>query len=396
MNFTKIDKMKQIEQICEDISNGKIKNWTSELLDSTQRYQIHKLVDNYNDLITKTISIEGIVENKKKIYIEKCVKNLIEKNKIFDEINHLTKEQIDLFIKYSKLPIPINLPEHLEYYLNVMKPYYDIEQYNNFISDIKKIGYQQLKYDIIKIKNELVSLLKSNEKYQLFITNESIKPKYPQNFTNKNTIYNSNNLDKNLLSVDIRSANWTCYKKITLQEMNNSWATLLSKYTTSKFIQNSKYLREVVFGEMNSKKITKFITDFIFDLDQTINLNLELKENLEKIMCTTDEIIYNIKDVNKFNLEIFMKKVSTTLPDFDIIYRVEQFVLKQIYPYDYFVKEIINTNTNQIEFKQIPKHFIFQSIKYYQNEKPNELDKKFIFENIVSTFDSELCFEKII
>ena len=70
MNFTKIDKMKQIEQICEDISNGKIKNWTSELLDSTQRYQIHKLVDNYNDLITKTISIEGIVENKKKYILK--------------------------------------------------------------------------------------------------------------------------------------------------------------------------------------------------------------------------------------------------------------------------------------------------------------------------------------
>lgn len=99
---------------------------------------------------------------------------------------------------------------------------------------------------------------------------------------------------------------------------------------------------------------------------------------------------------NKFNLEVFMNKVNTTLPDFDLIYRVEQFVLKQIYPYDYFIKEIINKNINQIEFKQIPKYFIFQSIKYYQNKKPNELDKKFIFENIVSTFDSELCFEKII
>ena len=60
MNFTKINKMKQIELICKDISNRK------------------------------------------------------KQNKTFGEINHLTKEQIDLFIKYSKLPIPINFLEHFE------------------------------------------------------------------------------------------------------------------------------------------------------------------------------------------------------------------------------------------------------------------------------------------
>lgn len=63
----------------------KIKNWTSEILDSTQRYQIHKLVDNYENLISKSINVEGIGENNKKIYIEKGTKKLNEKNK------HLTK-----------------------------------------------------------------------------------------------------------------------------------------------------------------------------------------------------------------------------------------------------------------------------------------------------------------
>lgn len=143
----------------------------------------------------------------------------------------------------------------MEYYLNTMKPYYGIEQYDNFMSDIKTIGYQQIKHDVIKIKNELVSLLKSNSQYQIFISNESLKLKYPQNFTNNKSIYNSNNIDKNLLSIDIRSSNWTCYKKITSYEMDYSWAKLISQYTSSKCIQNSKYLREVVFGEMNSKKL---------------------------------------------------------------------------------------------------------------------------------------------
>jgi len=43
-----------------------------------------------------------------------------------------------------------------------MKPIYDTEQYNNFMSYIKTIGYHKIKYDIGKIKNELVNYLKSN------------------------------------------------------------------------------------------------------------------------------------------------------------------------------------------------------------------------------------------
>lgn len=74
MNFIKIEKSEQIKEICENISNGKIKNWTSGLLDGTQRYQIHKLVDNYENLISKSISIEGIGENKKKYILKKTTR----------------------------------------------------------------------------------------------------------------------------------------------------------------------------------------------------------------------------------------------------------------------------------------------------------------------------------
>jgi hypothetical protein len=83
---------------------------------------------------------------------------------------------------------------------------------------------------------------------------------------------------------------------------------------------------------------------------------------------------------------------------------VEQFKLKQFLPYDYYVKEITHSTdfvnrtnkTIQVQFKQTPKHHVCQAIRYYQREEPEQLDLKFMFENISCSFDTKLCFDKII
>ena len=37
----------------------------------------------------------------------------------------LTRKNVDLFIRYTKLPIPINDTKHFEYYINLFNEYYD-------------------------------------------------------------------------------------------------------------------------------------------------------------------------------------------------------------------------------------------------------------------------------
>ena len=194
--------------------------------------------------------------------------------------------------------------------------------------------------------------------------------------------------------------------------MNDKWYDMIKKFTPSKFVCKSKYLREVIFGKMNSKKLIKFAGDFLLDLDHVINLQYP---NMIKTTCLTDEIIYEIiyeiKDIDgfnfdEFNFDEFISKIKVVEENFNSIYRVEQFKLKQFLPYDYYVKEIINStdfdnSTNklvpvQVQFKQIPKHYICQVIKYYQDKRPEQLDMKFMFENIPCSFDTKLCFDKII
>lgn len=411
MNITQdIIEEQGIKQICQDILDGKIDYWMSEPIDGTQRYQIHSMVETskeFNLLITRTICIEGIC-GKKKLMIEKKVpdntNNICDGGDLFNtqQTNKITTEQIDLFVKYSKMPIPINLPEHINYYIGLFTPYYDIETYKDFNSDANKLGFHKIKVDIQFVKNKVVNKLNSNIKYQNFMSSNTIVPKYPKDFiTQSKSIYNPVHVGKNLISIDIKSANWTCYKKITQIDMNAQWHDMINKFTPSKFICKSKYLREVIFGEMNSKKLIKFAGDFLFDLDQVISSQYP---NMIKITCLTDEIIYEFVDTDGFNFDEFISKIKVVDENFNSIYRVEQFKLKQLLPYDYYVKEITHSTdfvncmnkTIQLQFKQIPKHYICQAIRYYQDEEPEQLDLKFMFENISCSFDTKLHFDKII
>lgn len=395
----------KIKQISQDIITNKYDYWISELLDSSERYLIHNYIEKtkeFDSLTTRTICVEGI-SGKKKVMIEKKPITNSNTNNVVKELDcsinnlKLNSEQIDLFIKYSKLPIPINLESHIDYYVNLLNSYYNTQLYKYFVSDIEKLGLNKIKLDIPHVKNKIINYLKSSQLYQDFLTSSTNHPTYPKDFiTPTRTIYNQNHLGKNLLSIDIKSANWTCYKKITKLDMNYNWSELVLSYTPSKFIAESKYLREVIFGDLGSKKLMKFVGEFLFELDNVIKLDT----NFDKITCLNDEIIYEIKDINTFNFNQFVEKINKINPHFDQIYRVEQFKLKRIAPYEYYIKEISSTNsqiqTKRVQIKQVPKHFVPQVIKYYQNEEPNNFDLKFMFENIPCTFDSKLRFENII
>ena len=157
-NFTmNIIEEQGIKQICQNILDGKIEYWMTEPIDGVQPYQIHNMVettDEFNDLVTITICVEGIY-GKKKIMIEKKVSD----NNICDKINihqtnEITTQQIDLLFLY-----------------------YNLHTYKDFISDINKLRFHKIKVDIPFVKNKVINKLKSDTQYQNFISSNTIIPK---------------------------------------------------------------------------------------------------------------------------------------------------------------------------------------------------------------------------
>lgn len=386
----------EIKSICDKIISGEINYWISDPIDGKIRFEIHKYLDLIPELKSESIIVEGI-SGKKKIKISKndlTKNNLLTKLENMEEqSNELNSEKIEFFNKFSKLPIPTNSPENLSYYLENLTGFYNTSQYNSFVTDIKMLGYSRIKNNINETKDKIIETIKSNEEYKKFLSSTKI-PSYPDGYVGKSSIYNSKYTDKYFLSIDIKSANWMCLKRNTNLSFNGSWTDFVGMFTQSKFIQESKYFREIVFGELGSKKIDKFMSEIIYELEEIISKSY-FSTQLNKICCTRDEIIYEIIKPVDFDFVSFVENIKQIDPDFSI-YRVESFYLRQLKPYDYFIKEIDKSNdpkSHKIQFKNIPKHFVLQVIKYYTKKPIDPLDKKFMFENFICSFDNELHFE---
>lgn len=398
MDSVDVDVDVEIKNICNKIISGELEYWVSEPIDGTKRFEIHKYLDLLPDLKSESIIVEGIC-GKKKIKISK--NNMIGNNLLTNLQNKEEKlfefdsEKVDFFNKFSKLPIPTNSPKNLSYYLETLTGFYNTFQYENFLSDIKTLGYSKIKISINETKDKIIETIKSNEEYKNFLSSTKL-PSYPDNYVGKSSIYNSKHTNKYFLSIDIKSANWVSLKRNTNSSFTGSWTDFVSNFTPSKFIQESKYFREFVFGELGSKKIDKFMSELIYELEQIISKSDLSKSNqINKIGCTRDEIIYEILDIDNFDFDNLVENIKQIDPDF-LIYRVETFYLRQLKPYDYFIKEITKSNdpkSNKVQFKQIPKHFVLQAIKHYTKKPINTLDKKFMFENFICSFDNNLHFE---
>ena len=81
-----------------------------------------------------------------------------------------------------------------------------------------------------------------------------------------------------------------------------------------------------------------------------------------------------------------IKKLITD--NFGTFYNVTIFNLKRFDEKSYYIKE--HLDNNKVEFKQIPRKFLMQCIKKYENKEIIDIDRKFLDEGYVATYDSSI------
>lgn len=365
------------------ISSDELGSFTTQPLNSKQRAEVHELCKNAG-LITKSLSIFNCPE--KRIEIKKS-----NPSEIVDF--EITKEMIEFFAKFAQVPIPTTNPLSVTYYLEELKKYYNCHLWSIFIKEVQKNGLGKLRYDCGHVRTEIIKYIKENPEYVAFceLPTSDLNQRAPIEIRTKNSIYQQNHTNKHFISVDIKSANYTFLKSVC-PSITKSWKELVGTFVDSEFIAESKYIREIVFGELGNKKLLSNILLLIKRVFDLVESDDVLRSALVKTVCTTDEIIYEVSD--NYDIAYFNSKIHEIDPD-QSVYRVEKFKLVQLTPYPYFVKEIdMPTGINKIQFKSINKNHIMQCIKHYEGRPVNTADKKFMCEEFEATFDDVLVFDK--
>lgn len=360
---------------CKKVLDCEIESFITPPLNSAERAKVHEYCKNLG-LLTKTLKIHGLIE--KKIQIFK-----FDPNSEAVQSFEITHEMVDFFSRYSLVPLPTNNPQNVLYYVDEMKDYYSCHLWDIFLEEVKATGFSKMRDECNKIKSGIIGEINKNVDYIEFCNSEIPMPK---SIINKSSIYNHTHSGKYFVSIDIKSANFTNLKKYC-PSIPRQWKAFVGRFSGSKFLAESKHLREIIFGELKNKKLFSTIWLMMHDVDNLLATVQELYQQLKKVMCTMDEIIYEVdKD---FDITPIQNLVLTIDPSREI-YRIEKFKLVQLSPHQYFVKEL---SDGQIQFKSIPKYLIMQCIKYYNKKSLTEYDKKFSFEDFEATFSDLLIFD---
>lgn len=384
---TDIEK-KYFEIIKQFIESDKNTLTLSSVLSTKDRLLIHKLCEQIG------IVSESIGENPHRFIKIKKVQ-LSENKKIYDKLS------IKQFIKDFHLPIIITNNIYFEYFIDLYDKMYQTKNKLQILEDgIKEAETKGMTFTeyCYYIKDQLTKAIKSTEEYQQFLKlNLNNSMVVPQNINIYEPTIDDNY--KYYISVDIIKANYNSLRYINSKIVLNttSWEQLIKMFTNAKYFTEAKYFRQIVFGELNSKRISAIQKNIICKLYLAIK---ESKSNLKILGRHSDDELIISTDKQSIGLDYkTIKNIIDKLPEeIRDIFKIQAFRVHTLHPTSFVVKEIIkdinidldDIDNYVIKFKNICKDIFAQVYKYYYKLPLNDMDLTISINDNLASFREPL------
>lgn len=299
----------------------------------------------------------------------------------------ITNEIKKRFCRDTKLNFPLFEDDYFYYYIELYNNLFQSkDKFEEFLKMLENFNSSEdfLTY-YIEIKDKIISDVTKKSSYNEFINTDMKKFETDINFSKKD-IFNLANVNKLFLSIDLKKANFQSLNYFNKNILDaDSYHKFISKYTPYSYMQKSKHMREVVFGELNPKRQVKIERYIISVLLKNIldNTNILFKN----IYLNNDEIIFEI--INEQNIKMNISNIKTISKNMNIDVSIEFYKLKQIGTKNkWFIKEFLNKDGFDIVV--VPKLFMPQVIKYLENKPIEERDLGFHYESLPAHFDSPI------
>lgn len=203
------------------------------------------------------------------------------------------------------------------------------------------------------LKDRIINYIKESEAFQSLNKADMYKefPIYGEGIPKGDT-YKDKNIGKSFLSIDMKKANFNAlvhYGNETgkpfapglTQDIDKNWSQFMAMFTNIPYFATSKYIRQVVFGNCNPKRVIAYETYLMSDFLSKIQFEGEtfltsfphfLKKDIYS-MCS-DEIILYMDDLRLQDIEYIQKRIAESPLDL----RMEQYTIGKVAGTDVFVK----------------------------------------------------------
>lgn len=308
-------------------------------------------------------------------------------------------ELIKKVIKDYDLPLQPVSSKHVEYALHTFPWIYDCYDAIVCAETWLKTGCSVQEFDNAthRITQNCIDSIKALDSYKKFNEREyHIEKPIPIDsiiYSKGLDIYKMSNSGKRFVSIDLARANLQSFIRGDVIE-NMSYEDFLKKYGHVDdsdllwYVHNSKHLRQVIFGNLNPNKqqiVERSMTERIWE--QLIMKKIISPEDIYGY--TTDEIILNwTENVSELESKFYAPIYMTCEKD-NIKVHIEDFILKNIEPYAFWVK--IDPHTLEpYKLKKVPIVYYLQVLKHIYKMNKDEEDLMFLYEKLPCKFCTRL------
>lgn len=278
------------------------------------------------------------------------------------------------------------------YFANFLKLYDEqynaVSKYNRFVSAVNQFGSEQAYFEAYNaLKDAVIEYLNENEDMKFFAQEEDMNKFSCQNkgYPTRD-IFKETNDGKVFVSIDMVKGNFTAlhHYNPNIVKGCSTYEEFIRTFTDVPHFVESKYIRQVVFGNVNPKRqvtYEKYLMDMV--LTKLLETGVIKPENVE--FFSTDEIVLAVPDdmvSDRMVNEEFYNSVMNVVKwakDNNINVRGEFFELKKIQGTSGFVKKFM-MGKDGVDFKCLDFLTMPFVLRAYQKEEPNDMDRVFLYE----------------
>lgn len=308
------------------------------------------------------------------------------------------KPLIKRFVKDYNLPINIFDEDLFAYYAELYEDF-PMATWLSLVQNIKEnySGSVEAWLDYCgSVRDKAIEAVKNSPYYGEFnncdMSQYSVKPP-----VGEHSCYTQETNGSVFLSVDLRKANFQALRYANVLT-DNTYEDFIRKVGGDDYIINSKYLRQVIFGNCNpSRQVT--IEKYLINKIRTLLEGVYLW-NSTLFSTNSDEVVYKCPyDGGEFhhtNMKYKKQEIECLVKEklgIDVKAEVFQVLKLAIYNVngdnvDAYVKHNLIDGTDKL--KKASTTFYPQIYKLWKGLEINEMDRKVYLENQIATFDQPL------
>ena len=265
-------------------------------------------------------------------------------------INSMTRELNKRFCDDRKLPLKIHTGK---IFIDRIKLFGEYDRYIEYCHEVQRRFENTQDYFEYynKVKDSAINYIKESRTFKLLnavdMNSYACGYSFPQT-----SVYKANNIGKLFISIDMSKANFSSLVHFGRESKTDffssfDYAEFMRQFTDIKHIIESKYIRQVIFGNCNPKRqvtYEKYLMGLV--LDVLINGDT-ITADIVHSMCS-DEIILRVDGLGTDKIRDILNEVHNLCNIIPL--KVEVYQLGRIDGSEAFIKKIFNDIEDKSDF----------------------------------------------